>query len=365
MIQFNDFTKISNAEKQETLDAIGAVLDSGRYILGDYVASFENSWAASHNCKYGIGVASGLDALEICIRALNLPVGSEVLTTPLSAVATVLAIVRAGLVPVFCDIDPDTGLMLLESAKSRISSQTSAIILVHLYGRVEKLQDWKRLASQMNVALIEDCAQAHGAQENMVYGGSVGDCSAFSFYPTKNLGAIGDAGMILTNNKKISDIAMSLRNYGQSKLYKHERVGLNSRLDELQAAILLVKEKRLVERTKRRRDIANRYYSEINSEFVEMLKVPSKPESHVHHLFVVKCKKRDTLKDYLLEFGINTIVHYPIPIHQQSAYSSYHRDINDLKNAEKFASECLSIPIHPALTDFEVEHIIQSINSFV
>jgi dTDP-4-amino-4,6-dideoxygalactose transaminase len=344
--------------------AFERVVASGYWVLGPEVEAFEAAWAARCGVTHAVGTANGLDSLEIALRALGIGLGVEVITTPMTALATVLAITRAGAVPVLADIDPRTALLDVESAERCITSRTRAIIPVHLYGNGSGAPAWVEFAARNELTLIEDCAQAHLATVDGKPIGSFGQAGAFSFYPTKNLGAIGDAGALVTADPDLAERARMLRNYGQRDRYHHEVAGMNSRLDELQAALLLARMGRLDEQTDRRRAIANRYRSGIDSISVTLLDAPSEPSAHVHHLFVVLCAERDALQQHLHERDISSIVHYPVPAHRQAPYVSIQRDPKGLRQSEQFASDCLSIPCHGGLSDDEVSQVINAVNSF-
>jgi len=256
MILMNDFKAEPEALREAMLVAAKRVLDSGWYVLGKEVESFECEWSQACGVAHGVGVGNGMDAIEIALRSLDIGQGDEVITTPMTAFATVLAILRAGAIPVLADIEPDTALLSIESVKRCISKSTKALVLVHLYGEVRDMQAWVDLCEEHGIALVEDCAQAHLATWQGKMAGAFGKAGAYSFYPTKNLGTLGDAGMLVTQDESIAKKASSLRNYGQSVRYHHPALGMNSRLDEMQAAILSVRLKWLPEFTKRRQEIA-------------------------------------------------------------------------------------------------------------
>jgi len=347
MILMNDF----KAEPQEVRDAMllatKRVLDSGWYVLGKEVESFEAEWAAHCGVEHGVGVGNGMDAIEIALRALDIGVGDEVITTPMTAFATVLAILRAGATPVLADIDLDTALLSRESVKRCITPKTKAVILVHLYGQVRDMSAWSMLCNEKNIVLIEDCAQAHLATLGGRPAGSVGRVSAYSFYPTKNLGGPGDGGMLVTSDDVIAKKAVRLRNYGQSVRYQHPELGMNSRLDEIQAAMLSARLKWLPEFTQRRREIADAYRIGISNPLVKMLSEPQEPGSHVYHLFVVTCESRERLQAHLQSKGVQALIHYPITIQHQDPCLSLERDPLGLANSERHADICLSLPCHP------------------
>ena len=364
MIQMNDFQAEPPELREAMLRAARKVMESGWYVLGREVAGFEEQWALSCGTSHGVGVASGLDALEITLRALGIGHGDEVITTPMTAFATVLAIVRAGAIPVLADIDSDTGLMSLESAERCVSSATKAVILVHLYGQLRQMNAWSDFCRDSSVHLIEDCAQAHAASWNERVAGSFGVAGAYSFYPTKNLGAIGDAGMIVSDSEELCLSARRLRNYGQSERYHHPDLGMNSRLDELQAAILAERLRWLAGFTERRREIARAYREGISNSLVSQLVGPEEPSAHVYHLYVVKCARRDELQELLAQRGVQTLVHYPIPVHQQEPCRQLRRDPCGLPTCEQHAAVCLSLPCHPQMSDEQVGMVVEAVNDF-
>jgi dTDP-4-amino-4,6-dideoxygalactose transaminase len=364
MILMNDF-KTEPLELQKSVsDAVSRVLHSGWYILGKEVEHFEIEWARVCKTEYAIGVANGLDAIEIALRVLNIGKGSEVITTPMTAFATVLAIIRAGATPVLADIDPDSGLLSIESAQRCISKKTKAILLVHLYGQVKNMDLWTAFCLENKIELIEDCAQAHLASSDGTVAGSFGRIGAFSFYPTKNLGAAGDGGALITNDVNLKEKASVLRNYGQRTRYYHPVLGLNSRLDEIQAAILSERLKWLTKFNMRRQKIASAYFHGIRNPLVHMLARPENESAHVHHLFVVNCDHRDKLQKHLFDKQIQSLIHYPVPIHFQEPCTEIKRDPEGLKNSEIHASTCLSLPINPQISDVEAGIVIDAINLF-
>jgi dTDP-4-amino-4,6-dideoxygalactose transaminase len=363
-ILINDFSRIPAFVRQELLAAAAGVLQSGWFILGENVAAFEREWAEYCSTKHCIGVANGMDALEIGLRCAGIGPGDEVITTPLTAFATVLAILRAGAQPVLADIDPATGLLDPESAARCIGPRTRAILLVHLYGQVRQMDRWQALCRERGVLLLEDAAQAHGACARGVSAGGFGCWAGYSFYPTKNLGAIGDAGALCTNDDAVAAQAAQLRNYGQSDRYHHPVAGLNSRLDELQAAMLRRLVAHLPASTRRRREIAALYRAEVRNPAITLLAPPEEDASHVYHLFVVRTARRDALASHLREAGIQSLIHYPIGAHRQPPTSGLRRDPAGLVAADEFSATCLSIPCHPFLDAAEVRRVVDALNSF-
>jgi dTDP-4-amino-4,6-dideoxygalactose transaminase len=364
MILMNDFATEPEELIQAQIKAVEQVIRSGWYVLGKEVSNFEKIWAQQCQVSHAVGVANGMDAIEIGLRCLNLQAGDEVITTPMTAFATVLGIMRAGLVPVLADIDPRTGLLNPDSVERCLSNRTKAVLLVHLYGQIAQIDRWLEVSTNHNILLLEDCAQSHLARWQGKTAGSFGIWGAYSFYPTKNLGAIGDAGALVTNSETIANQAKILRNYGQSQRYHHPEIGLNSRLDELQAALLSVRLQWLESFTQRRQKIAQVYFQGIDNPKIKLLAPPPTRESHVYHLFVLLTQERETLREYLNKNGINTLIHYPIPVHYQPPCQQLKTDPQGLKNAEYHAEHCLSIPCHPQMSDQDINHIIEVINDY-
>ncbi|NDY83472.1 DegT/DnrJ/EryC1/StrS family aminotransferase [Orrella sp. NBD-18] len=364
MILMNDFKAEPVEVRDAMLEAAKRVFDSGWYVLGPEVAAFEAAWAKLCGVDFGVGVGNGVDAIEIGLRCLDIGPGDEVITTPMTAFATVLAVIRAGATPVLADIDPETGLLSLESVNRCLSEKTKAVVLVHLYGQIRDMQNWVNFCHKNKIALVEDCAQSHLASMNGRVAGHFGVLGAYSFYPTKNLGAPGDAGMLVTNTETIATRAQCLRNYGQSVRYQHPELGMNSRLDELQAAILHTRLKWLEANTQRRQEIAALYRVGLNNKAVRLLAEPQFKTAHVYHLFVVLCEKRDELQAHLHKNGIQALIHYPIPIHNQVPCQQVARDPQGLGHSECHANTCLSLPCHPQMSDRDVQTVIAAVNDF-
>jgi dTDP-4-amino-4,6-dideoxygalactose transaminase len=346
------------------IKACERVLRSGWWILGSEVAAFESEWCSWLQTPHAIGCANGLDAIEIGLRALGIGEGDEVVTTPMTAFATVLGIIRAGATPVFADIEPSTAMLSVESVRRCISPRTRAVLLVHLYGQMGPSEELHAFCEPLGIQLIEDCAQAHGARSARARAGSIGIFAAWSFYPTKNLGAIGDGGAITTRSDEVAHASRVIRNYGQTERYHHPVLGLNSRLDELQAALLRVRLQRLDKWVARRREIAGAYTRGISNEFVATLPLPSEPTRHVHHLFVILTAHRDALQTHLKARGVESLIHYPIPVHLQKPCAELSQDPAGLKHAERHAQTCLSLPCHPYLSDQDVDSVIAAVNDF-
>lgn len=360
-ISFNILNGQSAKEKQATLVAIEKVIKSGSYILGPEVRSFEVAFAKYIGTKHTIGVANGLEALQISLMALGIGHGDEVITTSLSAVATTLAIKAVGAKIIFTDIDEYYHIDATK-IEDKITSKTKAIIPVHLYGQSVDIDSITKIAKKHGIKIIEDCAQAHGTIYNHKKVGSIGNLGCFSFYPTKNLGGIGDGGLIATNDDKLAEKCRMIRNYGQTNRYEHAIYGINSRLDEIQATILSLRLKHLDQNNERRVKIANIYKKELGS--LKEIKLPKTRDwsNHIYHLFVIQAEKRDDLQKYLKENGIDTLIHYPIPIHKQKCFLE-HNSLH-LPVVEKATSEIISLPMHPYLKSNEVKYICQKIKSF-
>ena len=364
MILMNDFKAEPAALRDAMALAARRVIDSGWYVLGKEVQAFERSWAASCGVAHGIGVGNGMDAIEIALRALGVGPGDEVITTPMTAFATVLAILRAGAIPVLADIDPGSALLGVDSVQRCITPRTRALLLVHLYGQVRQMDAWLGLCTQAGIALVEDCAQAHLASSGQRVAGSMGRAGAYSFYPTKNLGALGDAGMLVTNDVALAQAAAQLRNYGQSERYHHPYLGMNSRLDEMQAALLTERHRWLAEFTERRKQIGAAYQAAIRNPLVSLMDAPESPGAHVYHLFVVGSPQRDRLQAHLHGKGIQALIHYPVPVHHQTPCQDLRRDPLGLLHTERHARECLSLPCHPQLSEADLDRVIAAVNSF-
>ncbi|MDG2198768.1 MAG: DegT/DnrJ/EryC1/StrS family aminotransferase [SAR324 cluster bacterium] len=364
MILMNDFKAESKFLKEEMLAAVSRVIDSGWYVLGREVEAFERGWAEVCGVSHTVGVGNGMDAIEIILRSLQIGPGDEVITTPMTAFATFLGIMRAGAIPVLADIDPETALLDRDSVVRCISPKTKAIILVHLYGQVRDMDAWLQFCESEDIYLIEDCAQSHLATWHGRVAGSFGKAGAYSFYPTKNLGGLGDGGAVITDDENLAEKAKQLRNYGQSTRYHHPEIGMNSRLDEIQAALLSERLKWLEKFNDRRRQIAQRYFEEIKNPLIQHLAKPQEQSAHVYHLFVLTCPWRDQLIEHLQQSKIQTLIHYPIPIHLQRSSQSLKRDPAGLVSSETHAETCLSIPCHPQMNDDDIEVVINAVNRF-
>ena len=364
MILMNNFRAEPAALTEAMLAATQRVLASGWYVLGKECQAFEQSWAAICGVTHGVGVGNGMDAIEIALRALGIGPGDEVITTPMTAFATVLAVLRAGATPVLADIEPDTALLSPASVERCLSPRTRAVVLVHLYGQLRGMPKWQALCREAGVALIEDCAQSHYATLGGQAAGSFGVAGAFSFYPTKNLGAAGDGGMLVTHDDTLAKKAAMLRNYGQSERYHHPHVGLNSRLDEVHAAMLSARLAWMDEFNARRRAVARAYRERLRHPEVHLMAPPEDDAAHVHHLFVVTSERRHALQAHLQACGVQSLIHYPVPVHQQPPCKDLRTDPQGLSTSERHAATCLSLPCHAQLTGAEVAKVIEAVNCF-
>jgi dTDP-4-amino-4,6-dideoxygalactose transaminase len=340
------------------------VLDSGRFVLGEKVEEFEEAFAAYCAAAFAVGVSSGTDALRLALLACGVRPGHEVITVSYTCVPTVSAICSIGATPVFVDVDPVTYTMDPSLVESRITSRTGAIVPVHLYGQCADMDPILAVARAHRLRVIEDCAQAHGAQCHGRMAGTMGDAGAYSFYPTKNLGALGDAGMVITNNVEIAERVRLLRNYGQAHCNAHVITkGHNSRLDELHAAVLLVKLRYLDAWNVRRRAIARAYWEGLSGTEI-LCPVEASGRHHIYHLYVVRLRGRNRLRAWLAERGIATLIHYPIPVHRQEAYAEFASEDGHLPVTNGIAFEIVSLPLHPGLEDEEVESIAAAVREF-
>ena len=368
MIPFLDLKAINAQYSDEIKRTLSEVIDSGWYILGEKVKTFEEKFASFCGVKYAVGTGNGLDALVLIFEAYKLlgflNEGDEIIVPANTYIASILSISRAGLVPVL--VEPNIKTYNIDSnlIQEKITTKTKAILVVHLYGRLSELDTIYTIARKYNLKIIEDSAQSHGAiDKDGNRSGSLGDAAAFSFYPGKNLGGIGDGGAITTDDINLADVLSALRNYGSKKKYYNSFKGFNSRLSEIQASILLVKLKYLNQENKVRQNIAKHYCYNISHDHIVLPEFPEEnPNSHVWHLFTVRCKKRDKLKKYLYAHGIETMIHYPIPPHKQNAYKEWHT--YSFPITEKIHDEILSIPISPVMNQESCDKIVNCLNLF-
>ena len=364
-IPFLDLKAVNAQYQDELKDACSRVIDSGWYIQGRECDAFENEFARYCGVNHAIGVANGLDALVLIFKAYKelgfMQDGDEVIVPANTYIASILAISENGLVPLLVEPNIETYNLDYSKIEDKITSKTRAILAVHLYGQVADMGHINTIAKKYNLKVIEDSAQAHGAIYNGVKTGCLGDASGFSFYPGKNLGALGDGGAVTTNNEELAQVIRALGNYGSEKKYENIYKGTNSRLDEIQAAMLRVKLRYLDEELKKRREVANYYLNNINNEKIILPQIIEQ-ENHVWHLFVIRTEKRNELQKYLSDQGIQTLIHYPVPPHKQAAY----REWNSLKYeiTETIHNTVLSLPLSPVQDLKTTQQIIKSINDF-
>lgn len=359
MILFNDFKALYQRYSSELHEAVSRVMQSGWYLFGRELETFEQLFADYIGVRYCVGVASGTDAITLSLMALDIGTGDEVITSNVTAFPTITGIIQAGAKPIVVDIDETTGLIDNSKIKAKITPRTRAIIPVHLYGQSCDLNRLNAIARTYNLAIVEDCAQAAGTIYQGKRVGSFGTCAAFSFYPTKNLGACGDAGAVTTNSEKLWQRLRMIRNYGQCVPNHHTIHGINSRMDEIQAAILRVKLKYLEEWNKKRRELAKLYQENLSTAMPLAKKDYGVPN---YHLFVVKHKNREGLRNHLQENDIQSLIHYPIPIHKQEAFPNQKDE--KMVVSEKFTQSIVSLPLHPELSTQDIERIIHTVNSF-
>ena len=364
MIPFSDPSASYKSYKSQIDLAIKRVLDSGWYVLGGEVKLFENEFAAFHGENFhATGVANGTDAIALCLKGLGLGLGNEVITPSHTAVATVAGIEQAGCTPVFADIDPNTRCIAPNSIKERVGANTRAIMPVHICGQPAEMHRILEIAKVHNLAVVEDCSQAHGAEIDGQKVGTFADISAFSCYPTKNLGGTGDGGIILCRSKEFAEKIKSLRQYGWNEARESIRPGYNSRLDELQATILRVKLQHLADDNAKRRVIALRY-NEAFKGLPITLPAISETELHAMHLYVIECDRRDELMEYLRSHQIGASLHYPLAVHQHAAYAHRIRGWENLPITDKFYQRNLTLPMYPELSNDAVEHIISKFQNW-
>lgn len=349
--------------KNDFLRAADSVIEKGMYILGEEVVSFEKEFASYIGVKFCSGVANGTDALAIALKALGVKPGDEVITVSHTAVATVAAIEMIGAVPVFVDIELDTRCIDPNKIHKLITNKTKVIIPVHIYGQPANIKKIIEIAHSNSVKVLEDCAQAHGAKVGNYKVGSFGDAAAFSFYPTKNLGAIGDGGAIVTNSPEVYKNILALRQYGWHQRYISDIAGVNSRLDELQAAFLRIKLRELDSDNQRRNHIAKKYLDIFRN---LKIKIPSSiPDTfHAYHLYVIESNDRDKLAKFLDSKGVGTALHYPLPVHLQPAYLGRIKGSSDLKATEELYKNILTLPMFPELKDDEVNYVTSTITEY-
>lgn len=365
MVNFLDLKKTNSQYQKELKEAALRVIDSGWYLIGNELELFEKGYANFCEVKHCLGVANGLDALRLIFKAYielgEMKKGDEVIVPANTYIASILAITDNDLIPVFLEPNIKTYNINTELIEKAITSKTKAILTVHLYGQISCDDKMLSICKEKNLKLIEDAAQSHGAEWKGNISGSIGDAAGHSFYPGKNLGALGDAGAVTTNDSKLAETISALRNYGSHIRYENRYQGLNSRMDEIQAAFLNVKLKYIQLDIAKRRLVSNLYLNEIKNSLVSLPQVLEE-KGHVWHLFVIQTKKRLELQSYLLENGIQTLIHYPIPVHKQLAYKKYNNLI--LPITEKIQSKILSLPISPTISINEIEKVIYLVNRY-
>jgi dTDP-4-amino-4,6-dideoxygalactose transaminase len=361
-VPFGNLKAHYHAYKAEIDEAVQRVLDSGYFILGPELSKFEKEFEQYLGSGHVSGCANGTDAIQLALAACDIGLNDEVLVVAHTAVPTICAIRSTGAQPKFVDIDPATYTMCVKDLESKITEKTKAIVPVHLYGQMADMDPIMALAKKHNLKVVEDCAQSTGALYNGRMAGTIGDFGTFSYYPSKNIGAFGDGGAVATGSQENCDRLNMLRNYGQSKRYYHDTEGINSRLDEIQAAILSAQLPYLNEWNVRRREIAQRYTEGLK----DVVETPVEREGsvHVYHLYVIQTDNRDRLIDYLAEQSVQALIHYPIPAHLQKAYAYLNYKPGSLPNTEKATQRIVSLPMYPELTNDEIDYVIESIRSY-
>lgn len=362
-VPFADLGREVAAMRDEIDAAIARVIESGWFVLGEEGRAFEREFAAAMGAVHAVGVASGTDAIELGLRATGVGVGDEVITQANTCVPTVAGITRSGATPVLCDVNPESATINIASLEGAIGNRTRAVVPVHLYGQCADVDGISALCKPRGIAVVEDCAQAHGATLSGRGAGTMGDAGAFSFYPTKNLGAIGDGGAVVTSDPELAERLKLLRVYGQADRYRHVVEGVNSRLDELQAAILRVKLPRLEAANERRAEIAAAYTEALaDARVAPLALLPGR--RHAFHLYVVRVAERELFMKRMAALGIATLIHYPLPIHRQPAYTHLADGPVALSASDALAERIVSLPVYPQLTDGEVEHVCAALGSF-
>jgi len=363
-VPFVDLTIMHNEIREDLDNAYKRVLDKNAYIQGEECKRFEEEYAFYTNSKYCVGVGNGLDAIYLILKALDIKGGDEVVVPSNTYIATALAVTYTGATPIFVEPTIDTFNIDVTKIEERITSKTKAIIPVHLQGRPADLDKITKIAKKYKLFVVDDAAQAHGSTYKGKKIGGLTDATAWSFYPGKNLGALGDAGCVTTNNKELAEKIRVLGNYGSNHKYHHIYKGTNSRLDELQAAFLRVKLPYLNRWNEHRKKVAERYIKEINNPLIKLPKPTDNEYDHIYHVFVIRCDTRDKLEKYLNDNGIKTLIHYPIPMHLQDAYKDLNIHKGDLPIAEEISNTSLSVPVYYGITDEQVSYIIEKLNEY-
>ena len=362
MIKFLDLKAINNRYQTEMLQSFGDLLENSRYILGEEVTKFEQEFSNYCNTTHCIGVGNGLDALSLILKGYDIKEGDEVIVPAHTYIASILAITSTGATPILIEPDINTFNIDVNLIESHINENTKAIMVVHLYGMAVDMDKIWLLAKKYNIKIIEDAAQSHGAELHGRKVGSLGDAAAFSFYPGKNLGALGDGGVVTTNDNTLADRIRALRNYGSFKKYLHVNKGVNSRLDEIQASLLRIKLPTLDSDNEIRRKIARFYCENIKNSNIIFPQIPLDERSHVWHLFVVRVQNRSAFQKYMISNGVETLVHYPVAPHKQEAY----KELNEFSYpiTELLSREVVSLPISPVLSKEQLEYVVFLVNNY-
>ena len=363
-VPFATFEPMHNEIRKELDEAYKRVMDSNYFIQGNECKQFEQEFADYCGAKHCVGVATGLDAIYLILKAMDIKTGDEVIVPSNTFIATALAVSYTGATPVFVEPEIDTYNIDVTRIEEKITPNTKAIIAVHLQGRPADMDAVNEIAKKHGLKVLEDAAQAHGTKYKGRRVGALSDAAAFSFYPGKNLGALGDGGCVVTNDDDIASKVRALGNYGSDYKYHHIYQGTNSRLDEMQAAFLRVKLPCLEKWNDARKQVAERYLSEITNPLIKLPVAPDKDYDHIYHVFVIRCDRRDELEKYLNDKGIGTVKHYPIPMHMQKAYESLNIPEGSLPIAEEISRTVLSIPMYYNMTDEEISYVIDAVNNF-
>ena len=363
-VPFVSFEKIHGEIRKELDEAYRAVMDNNMFIHGDYCNKFEKDFAEYCNAKHCIGVATGLDALYLILKAMEIGTGDEVIVPSNTYIATALAVSYVGATPVLVEPVLETFNIDVSKIEEKITKNTKAIIAVHLQGRPADMDAINEIANRYNLKVIEDAAQAHGTKYKGKIVGTLSDAAGFSFYPGKNLGALGDGGCVVTNDTELANKVRALGNYGSDYKYHHIYKGTNSRLDEMQSAFLDVKLRYLDKWNEFRKYVAKQYFEKITNPLIKLPLQADTEYDHIYHVFGIRCDKRDELEKYLADRGIGTVKHYPIPMHLQGAYEDLEIQKGDLPIAEEISNTELSIPMYYGMTDEQIGYVIDALNSF-
>ena len=363
-VPFASFRPMHDELRQQLEQAYNKVMDSSYFILGKECKAFEEEFAAYCDAKYCVGVANGLDALFLILKAMDIGEGDEVIVPSNTFIATALAVSYTGATPVF--VEPELKSYNMDPARleAAITDQTKAVIAVHLQGRPADMDRILQIAGKYGLKVMEDAAQAHGVRYKGKRVGTFGDAAGFSFYPGKNLGALGDGGAVVTNNRELADKVRAIGNYGSDYKYSHIYKGVNSRLDELQAAFLRVKLTQLDKWNEARTAIAKKYFAGIQNEKIVLPLKPDADFGHIYHVFAIRCRERDALEQYLADLGVGTVKHYPVPMHLQACYADLGYKRGDFPIAEEISDTIISLPMFYGMTDAQVQYVIDVINQF-